>query len=487
MNFDLVSDQILTANKITKQNIFSFLSDLYKVNIHYADIYFQSSFNESWILENKIIRNGSSHIDQGVGVRSISGDKTGFSYTNQINLPNIRQSVEITKNIIKYKKNNNTDNLLQSKLYVTSLNKMVYQPTNPLNSMSPEDKISLLKHIDKIARAENSYVTKVNISLSGLYDQILIASTDGTLSADIRPLVRILIDVVVEKDGKRERGYSGGGARSGYEFFLNKENGDLLIDVWAKDAVRMALINLSADPAPAGTMPVILGSGWPGIMLHEAVGHGLEGDFNRKGTSVFKNQIGSLVASNLCTVVDDATIEDVRGSLNIDDEGVPGQYNILIENGILKQYMQDKLNARLMNNTSTGNGRRESYAHIPMPRMTNTYMLPGKSTVKEMIESIEFGIYALNFSGGQVDITSGKFVFSTSEAYIIKNGKIIKPIKNATLIGSGLDTMKHISMIGNDLSFDKGIGICVKDGQSIPVGVGQPTLKVDQITVGGTE
>jgi TldD protein len=315
---------------------------------------------------------------------------------------------------------------------------------------------------------------------------VLVAATDGTLAADVRPLVRLSVSVLVEQDGRRERGSSGGGARCGYDYFLQLENGEVRADAYARDAVRMAVLNLGAVAAPAGSMPVVLGAGWPGVLLHEAVGHGLEGDFNRRGTSVFSGQMGKLVASSLCTVVDDGTMPDRRGSLAIDDEGVPGQYNVLIENGILKGYLQDKLNARLMGVAPTGNGRRESYAHLPMPRMTNTYMLPGQSTPEEIISSVEYGIYAPNFGGGQVDITSGKFVFSTSEAYLIEKGRVTTPVKGATLIGSGIEAMQQISMVGNDLALDKGVGVCGKDGQSVPVGVGQPTLKLDSLTVGGT-
>lgn len=327
---------------------------------------------------------------------------------------------------------------------------------------------------------------EVNASLTGVYEQVLVAATDGTLAADIRPLVRLSVSVLVEHEGKRERGGSGGGGRYGYEYFLGIHQGQVLAEQYAKEAVRMALVNLSAIAAPAGMMPVVLGAGWPGVLLHEAVGHGLEGDFNRRGTSVFSGQIGELVASPLCTVVDDGTIAGRRGSLAIDDEGVPGQYNVLIENGVLKNYIQDKLNARLMGVAPTGNARRESYAHLPMPRMTNTYMLAGSSTPEDIIASVDKGIYAPNFGGGQVDITSGKFVFSTSEAYLIEKGKITSPVKGATLIGSGVEAMQQISMVGNDLALDKGVGVCGKEGQSVPVGVGQPTLKLDKMTVGGT-
>ena len=352
--------------------------------------------------------------------------------------------------------------------------------------MSREEKLDILRRVDKTARAADKRVQEVSASLTGVYELILVAATDGTLAADVRPLVRLSVSVLVEEDGKRERGASGGGGRFGYDYFLASQDGDVRADVWAREAVRMALVNLTAVAAPAGMLPVVLGAGWPGVLLHEAVGHGLEGDFNRRGTSVFSGHMGELVASELCTVVDDGTIANRRGSVAIDDEGTPGQYNVLIENGILKGYMQDKLNARLMGVAPTGNGRRESYAHLPMPRMTNTYMLAGKSTPQEIIESVDYGIYAPNFGGGQVDITSGKFVFSTSEAYLIEKGKVTKAVKGATLIGSGIEAMQQISMVGNDLKLDSGVGVCGKEGQSVPVGVGQPTLKVDKLTVGGT-
>ncbi|MXP56366.1 metalloprotease TldD [Pantoea sp. Mhis] len=482
MTLHLVSEQLLTINNINQQNIYSLLEYLSERRIDYGDLYFQSSFHENWMLEDKIIKNGFYHIDQGVGIRAISGEKTGFAYTDQLTINALFQSAQAARNITHKKSNSGTKcNLLKTHEYSS-----YYKSLNPLNSLTKEDKIALLHRINTVARATSSYVQEVNVNLSGTYDQVLIAATDGTLAADIRPLVRISINVQVEDQGKRENGSSGGGARTGYEFFFNTINGDVLIDLWAREAVQMALVNLSAIAAPAGALPVVLGSGWPGILLHEAVGHGLEGDFNRRQTSVFSGQIGKLVASELCTVIDDGTIQRSRGSLSIDDEGVIGQYNVLIKEGVLKKYMQDKLNARLMSTRSTGNGRRESYAHLPMPRMTNTYMLAGKSTPQEIIESVEYGIYASNFGGGQVDITSGKFVFSTSEAYLIENGKITNPIKGATLIGSGIEAMQEISMVGNDLSLDKGVGICGKEGQNIPVSVGQPTIKLNKLTVGGT-
>lgn len=480
MTLNLVSEQLLTANNINHQDLFTLLGQLSERRLDYADLYFQSSYHESWVLEDRIIKDGSYNIDQGVGVRAISGEKTGFAYADQITLNALTQSANAARSIVREQGDGRTKTLC------AVAHRSLYPALDPLQSLSREDKIALLHRVDSAARAADKRVQEVTASLSGVYELILVAATDGTLATDIRPLVRLSVSVQVEDDGKRERGSAGGGGRSGYEFFLADENGEVRAEAWAREAVRMALVNLSAIAAPAGTIPVVLGAGWPGVLLHEAVGHGLEGDFNRRGTSVFSGQMGQLVASELCTVVDDGTIDGLRGSLAIDDEGVPGQYNVLIENGILKGYMQDKLNARLMGVQPTGNGRRESYAHLPMPRMTNTYMLAGQSTPQDIIESVEYGLYAPNFGGGQVDITSGKFVFSTSEAYLIEKGKVTKPVKGATLIGSGIEAMQQISMVGNDLALDKGVGVCGKEGQSLPVGVGQPTLKLDKLTVGGT-
>ncbi|KID03735.1 MAG: metalloprotease TldD [Hafnia alvei] len=480
MSLTFVSEQLLAANKLSHQDLFSVLGTLAERQLDYADLYFQSSYHESWVIEDRIIKDGSYNIDQGVGVRAISGEKTGFAYADQITLNALNQSAQAARSIVR-EQGNGKVHTLGNVPY-----SLLYPAIDPLQSLPREEKIALLHRVDNVARAEDPRVQEVSASITGVYELILVAATDGTLAADVRPLVRLSVSVLVEEDGRRERGSSGGGGRSGYEYFLEIVDGDVRADAFAKEAVRMALVNLSAVAAPAGSMPVVLGAGWPGVLLHEAVGHGLEGDFNRRGTSVFSGQMGQLVASELCTVVDDGTISGRRGSLAIDDEGVPGQYNVLIENGILKGFMQDKMNARLMGLAPTGNGRRESYAHLPMPRMTNTYMLAGKSSPQDIISSVEYGLYAPNFAGGQVDITSGKFVFSTSEAYLIENGKITKPVKGATLIGSGIEAMQQISMVGNDLALDKGVGVCGKEGQSVPVGVGQPTLKLDSMTVGGT-
>ena len=477
-----VSERLLNPNNLSQRDISHLLDMLSSRQIDFGDLYFLSGYYESWVLEDSIIKNASFHRDQGVGVRAVVGEKTGFAYTDQLSLNRLEQSVLAANSITKQ----------QTPIVVTPFktSKMIpmYASINPINSFSQEQKIALLRQVDQLARSIDKNVIEVSASLTGSYEDILIAGTDGTLCADIRPLVRLSVSVIVEKDGKRERGGSGGGGRFGYEYFLNinPKTSESFADSYTREAVRLALVSLSAKAAPAGTMPVILGAGWPGVLLHEAVGHGLEGDFNRKNSSVFSGKIGEKVTSELCTIVDDGTIENRRGSLSIDDEGTVSQKTVLIENGILKGYMFDKTNAKLMNTHSTGNGRREGYACLPMPRMTNTYMLAGKSTFDDIINSVDYGLYAPNFSGGQVDITSGKFVFSTSEAYLIEKGKITTPVKGATLIGSGIETMQQISMVGNDLTLDSGVGICGKAGQSVPVGVGQPTLKVDNLTVGGT-
>ncbi|MCS5591004.1 MAG: metalloprotease TldD [Gammaproteobacteria bacterium] len=468
--------QLLDDHNINQEGVFDLLTSLSETGADYADLYFQHSEAESWLLDEGIVKDGSYHISHGVGARSVVGDKTGFSYSDNLNLKAIQGAIDFAKGI------SDTKRLQRSKILQESSSRAKYPALSPLGSLTPEEKVDVLRQIDVIARKEGK-VKQVSASLSGAYSEILIASTDGVYQMDCRPMVRVSVSVVVEKDGRVEQASSGGGGRYDYRYFV--DNG--FIETYTQEAVRMAMVALESEDAPAGKMPVILGSGWPGVLLHEAIGHGLEGDFNRKETSVFSGKIGQQVANEKCTIVDNGTIANRRGSLTIDDEGTPTQETVLIQDGVLKGYMFDKLNARLMGESSTGNARRESYAHIPMPRMTNTYMLSGKDSFEDMIASVDDGIYAKNFDGGQVDITNGKFVFSANEAYLIKNGKITKPIKGATLIGAGDEVLHQISMVGNDLRLDPGIGVCGKEGQSVPVGVGQPSLKLDSLTVGGTQ
>lgn len=481
---DQVADSLLTPNQLSiaqLPTIFDIFSDR---QIDFADLFFQTSMDEVWTLEDGIIKEGGFHIDQGVGVRAISAEKTGFAYSDVINLNALHNCASAAKGIAQHKSPVTAIFPQQGFNAVDPI--LRYAAINPLDTLSREQKIALLHLVDNSARAEDPRITRVSVTLSTLYEEVLIAATDGTLAADIRPLIRLSISVLAEQDGRRERGSTGVGGRLALTWFFEDYQGEQRAVYFAKQAVRQALVNLNAIAAPAGMMPVVLGAGWPGVLLHEAVGHGLEGDFNRKKSSLFSGKIGELVTSPLCTIVDDGTLPDRRGSLTIDDEGVPGQYNVLIKDGVLQGYMQDKLNARLMGMKPTGNARRESYAHLPMPRMTNTYMLPGEHQFDDLIQSVDYGVYAPHFGGGQVDITSGKFVFSTSEAYLIEKGKITKPIKGATLIGSGIEVMQNVSMVANELEIDHGIGVCGKQGQSVPVGVGQPALKIEKITVGGT-
>jgi TldD protein len=452
------------------------MSRLLSSPVDAADIYFQSSHIESWVMEGGIIKEGSHSIEQGAGVRAVSGEKTGFAYSDRIELPVLLEAANNVKAIVRQGQD------VQVGLLNTNNTALYYPVANPLKSLAEQQKIDLLRKVDSETRKLDGRIEEVIISLSGVHETILVANQDGSLAADIRPLVRMNVTVIVVENGRREQASMGGGGRSDYNYFIDQ---NVALE-YGKEAVRQALVNLEAEEAPAGNMTVVLGPGWPGILLHEAIGHGLEGDFNRKGTSAFSGRVGERVASDLCTVVDDGTLQGRRGSLSIDDEGTPTEKTVLIENGILKGYMQDKLNARLMGVRSTGNGRRESYASLPMPRMTNTYMLPGSHNPEEIIKSVKKGLYAKNFAGGQVDITSGKFVFSASEAYLIENGKITRAIKGATLIGNGPDVLTKVSMVGNDLELDSGVGSCGKDGQSVPVGVGQPTIKIDGLTVGGT-
>ena len=469
-------DVLFSPNGLQVQHIDQVMNQLLSAKVDMADLYFQSSHHESWVLESGIIKEGSYNIEQGVGVRAVCGEKTGFAYSDQIEHAALLEAAKSVKAIVRQ------GQASQVAIKSTSKRQTYYSDANPLKSFSDAQKIELLQYVDRETRKLDTRVEEVIVSLSGVYEHVLIANQDGSLIADIRPLVRMNVSVIVEDKGQREQGNMGGGSRSDYHFFTHE---DTALG-YGREAVRQALVNLEAIDAPAGNMTVVLGSGWPGILLHEAIGHGLEGDFNRKGTSAFSHKMGTRVASELCTIVDDGTLENRRGSLSIDDEGTPTENTMLIEKGILKGYMQDKLNARLMNTQLTGNGRRESYAYLPMPRMTNTYMLAGEHSPDEIIASVKKGIYAKNFGGGQVDITSGKFVFTTSEVYLIENGKITHPIKGATLIGNGPDVLTQVSMVGNDLALDSGVGTCGKEGQSVPVGVGQPTLKIDGLTVGGT-
>lgn len=480
-----MTEALITAKKILlapasldESGIEKLFKTMMNRHIDDADLYFQCCSYESWYLEDSEVKSGSFSLDRGVGIRAVSEDKTGFAYCDDILFPSMLKAADAARSIAL-----TGSKVVQSVPIASAVSAPHYQGLNPIEGMSKQEKIALLEAIDKEARSIDPRVIQVNASLSGCYEVVMVAGMHGQMIADIRPLVSVNVSVIVEdKNGKRESARSGGGGRLPYSYFLEKENALS----YAREAVREALINLEAQPAPAGTMPVILGPGWPGVLLHEAVGHGLEGDFNRKGLSAFSGRIGQQVAAKGVTVVDDGTLKDRRGSLTIDDEGTPSQCTTLIDNGVLVNYMQDKLNAKLMGMQSTGNCRRESYAHVPMPRMTNTYMLAGSHDPEEIIRSVTRGLYAVNFGGGQVDITSGQFVFSASEAYLIENGKVTAPVRGATLIGNGPEVMKKISMIGNDLKLDRGIGVCGKEGQSVPVGVGQPTLKIDALTVGGT-
>ncbi len=475
-SIDNMISRVLVPAGLDENNLQKTLGGMMQGGVDYADLYFQVSRQESWTLEDGIIREGSFSLDQGVGVRAVSGEKTGFAYSDELLLPALEQAAGAAKAIVRQGQER------QVKAWERRNTAALYPAQDPTSSISDAEKTALLNEVNAATRDLDSRVEQVIISLASSQDLVLLAASDGTLAADIRPLIRLNVSVILEHEGRREQGYAGGGARTDLNYFLQ---GDIPME-YAREAVRQAVVQFEAQAAPAGSMPIVLGPGWPGILLHEAVGHGLEGDFNRKGTSAFSGKVGQKVASPLCTIVDDGTLPDRRGSLSVDDEGTPGQYSVLVEGGVLKGYMQDKLNARLMGVESTGNGRRESFAHMPMPRMTNTYMLPGPHDPEEIIASVDKGIYAPNFGGGQVDITSGKFVFSASEAYLIENGKVTTPVKGAMLIGDGPEALNKISMVGNDLALDSGVGTCGKEGQSVPVGVGQPTLKIDEITVGGT-
>ncbi|WP_428421014.1 metalloprotease TldD [Methylibium sp.] len=443
-----------------------------------ADLYFQYTRSEGWSLEEGIVKSGSFGIDQGVGVRAVAGEKTAFAYSDDISEAALLDAARTVRTIAA---SGTSRSVKVGGAPKIARSRVLYTPMDPIATLDSTQKVALLERVEKMARARDPRVVQVMAGLAGEYDVVLVARADGTLAADVRPLVRLSLTVIAEQNGRREMGSGGGGGRFGLGYFQ-----DGVIAGYVDQAVNAALTNLESRPAPAGEMTVVLGPGWPGILLHEAIGHGLEGDFNRKGSSAFSGKIGKRVAARGVTVLDDGTLPDRRGSLNVDDEGNASQRNVLIEDGILKGYIQDSMNARLMKVKPTGNGRRESYAHVPMPRMTNTYMLGGDKSKDEIVASIKKGLYATNFGGGQVDITSGKFVFSASEAFWVENGRVQYPVKGATIIGNGPDALTRVKMIGNDLQLDTGVGTCGKEGQSVPVGVGQPTLRIDGLTVGGT-
>ena len=473
----IARDLLLTPFGLDESHLMRALADIRAHQVDEADLYFQYTRSEGWSLEEGIVKTGSFSIDQGVGVRAVSGEKTAFAYSDDISEASLLDAAHTVRTISAAAKSTRVKAAAAKIASARSL----YPGMDPIATLDSTAKVKLLETVERLARAKDPRVVQVMAGLAGEYDVVLVARADGTLAADVRPLVRLSVTVIAEQGGRREMGSSGGGGRFGLAYF-----DEAVIRQYVDEAVDAALTNLESRPAPAGEMTVVLGPGWPGVLLHEAIGHGLEGDFNRKGSSAFSGRIGQRVAAKGVTVLDDGTIADRRGSLNVDDEGNASQRNVLIEDGILKGYMQDAMNARLMKVRPTGNGRRESYAHIPMPRMTNTYMLGGDKTPEEIVASIKKGLYATNFGGGQVDITSGKFVFSASEAYWVENGKILYPVKGATIVGNGPDALTRVTMIGNDMRLDSGVGTCGKEGQSVPVGVGQPTLRIDGLTVGGT-
>ena len=475
-HFQVAEQTLLAPYNLAPHKLERILGQLMGHQIDFADLYFQYSRSEAWSLEEGIVKSGSFNIEQGVGVRAIAGEKTAFAYSDDISLPALQAAAETTRAVAA-----SGAQRLSPMLRQPRAPSALYAAGDPISSLDAAAKVSLLERMEAMAHAADPRVKEVMASMASTWDVILVARSDGHMAADIRPLVRVSLTVIMQENGRREQGSAGGGGRFDYAYFS-----DDMLHEYVRQAVHQASVNLAAKPAPAGEMTVVLGSGWPGILLHEAVGHGLEGDFNRKGSSTFSGRIGQRVAAKGVTVIDDGTLADRRGSLTVDDEGNPTQRTVLIEDGILVGYLQDSLNARLMGVAPTGNGRRESFAHLPLPRMTNTMMMNGEHDPQEIIQSVKKGIYAANFGGGQVDITSGKFVFSTAEAYLIENGKITTPVKGATLIGNGPDAMNRVSMIGNDMALDPGVGTCGKDGQSVPVGVGQPTLRIDGLTVGGT-
>jgi TldD protein len=473
---DVARAALLLPAELDENRVAGVLGDVMGNAVDYGDVYFQQVREESWALEDGIVKDGAHAIEQGVGVRALAGEKTGFAYSDEVVLPALLEAAHAARAISR----SGASGSLQA--WHATRGRRLYAPIDPVESLPDDDKVRLLEAIDREARSLDSRISQVMASLAASHDTMLVMASDGTLAGDVRPLVRLNVSVIIEHQGRREQGYAGGGGRFAYTEFLASGRWKELV----AEAVRTAQVNLEAVPAPAGTMTVVLGAGWPGVLLHEAVGHGLEGDFNRKGTSAFSGRIGQQVAARGVTIVDDGTLAARRGSLNVDDEGTPTQCTTLIEDGVLRGYLQDKLNARLMGVAPTGNGRRESFAALTLPRMTNTYMLPGPHSPEDIIASVDKGLYCRNFGGGQVDITSGKFVFSASEAYLIENGRLTRPVKGATLIGNGPEVMTRVSMVGSDLRLDDGVGTCGKEGQEVPVGVGQPTLRVDALTVGGT-
>jgi TldD protein len=473
---DVARSALLLPAELDENRVASVLGDVMGHAVDYGDVYFQQVREESWALEDGIVKDGAHAIEQGVGVRALAGEKTGFAYSDEVVLPALLEAAHAARAISR----SGASGSLQA--WHATQGRRLYAPIDPVETLADDDKVKLLEAIDREARSLDSRITQVMASLAASHDTMLVMASDGTLAGDVRPLVRLNVSVIIEQQGRREQGYAGGGGRFAYTEFLASDRWKQLV----AEAVRTAQVNLEAVPAPAGTMTVVLGAGWPGVLLHEAVGHGLEGDFNRKGTSAFSGRIGQQVAARGVTIVDDGTLAARRGSLNVDDEGTPTQCTTLIEDGVLRGYLQDKLNARLMGVAPTGNGRRESFAALTLPRMTNTYMLPGPHAPEDIIASVDKGLYCRNFGGGQVDITSGKFVFSASEAYLIEGGRLTRPVKGATLIGNGPEVMTRVSMVGSDLKLDDGVGTCGKEGQEVPVGVGQPTLRVDALTVGGT-
>ena len=474
---DIAQKLLLAPFGLTQTHLGRALGEIMSHGVDDADLYFQYTRSEGWSLEEGIVKTGSFSIDQGVGVRAVSGEKTAFAYSDDISEASLLDAARTVRSISATSKSSR----VKTPAARIASSRSLYKDMDPIATLDSTAKVKLLEKVEKLAKAKDPRIVQVMAGLASEYDVVMVARADGTLAADVRPLVRLSVTVIAEQKGRREVGSGGGGGRFGLAYFDEAQ-----ISEYVNDAVKAALTNLEARPAPAGEMTVVLGPGWPGILLHEAIGHGLEGDFNRKGSSAFSGKIGQRVAAKGVTVLDDGTIADRRGSLNVDDEGNASQRNVLIEDGILKGYIQDSLNARLMKVKPTGNGRRESYAHVPMPRMTNTYMLGGNKAPEEVVASIKKGLYATNFGGGQVDITSGKFVFSASEAYWVENGKILYPVKGATIVGNGPDSLTRVTMIGNDMRLDSGVGTCGKEGQSVPVGVGQPTLRIDGLTVGGT-